>query len=436
MPILNDVKSARRIARNLIRSRRTRRELARTLATMAPPAEGSIRIAVYFADAKVNLYQIRQWYAPLAELSKTWPVAIITRSPGATLVMLKESPVPVVYLRKVVELEQFVNDQDLRIVFYVNQNTRNFQMFRYGRMWHVFVNHGESDKMYMTTNQFKAYDYSFVAGQAARDRLARKLWDFDVNARTFMIGRPQADHFAGALPYTPDDRTVVLYAPTWEGDREAAAYGSVATHGVTMVNELLTTGQHRLIYRPHPRSGVVDADFKTANESIIASIAAANARDRSAHHVYDDGKEMGWQLVAADVAITDVSAMVYDRLAAGKPLLITRPVNPAAEIDSEGYLGAAEWLDAADASDIVSIIDRVQHSKEAQERLEFWVNRHFGDTTPGEATRRFHDAVETLCARWDEHAHVHAGDRRVRESDPFDGEGDGEDEDDPSISGD
>ena len=28
-------------------------------------------------------------------------------------------------------------------------------MFRYGRMWHVFINHGESDNMYMTTNQFK-----------------------------------------------------------------------------------------------------------------------------------------------------------------------------------------------------------------------------------------------------------------------------------------
>ena len=41
-------------------------------------------------------------------------------------------------------------------------------MMRYGRRWHVFINHGESDKMYMTTNQFKAYDYSLVAGDAAQ----------------------------------------------------------------------------------------------------------------------------------------------------------------------------------------------------------------------------------------------------------------------------
>lgn len=434
MPLLNDLKSARRIVRNLVRSRRTRRELARRLVGVPQPAPGSIRIAVYFADTKVNLYQIRQWYAPLAELTGTWPVAIISRSPGATLALLDESPVPVVYLRKVVDLERFVSEQDLRIVFYVNQNTKNFQMFRYGRMWHVFVNHGESDKMYMTTNQFKAYDYSLVAGEAARDRLSRKLWDFDLDRRTIMIGRPQADHFAGDLPYTPDDRTVVLYAPTWEGDREAAAYGSVASHGVTLVKALLKTGRHRVIYRPHPRSGVVDDDYKRANEEIIAAIAATNARDRSAHHIYDDGRSMGWQLAAADVAITDVSAMVYDRLAVGKPLLIARPVSPSAEIDTDGYLGAAEWLDAAEAHDVVAIVERVQYSPEAQERLEFWVKRHFGDTSPGASTARFRAAIERLIEEWDEHAVIHAGDRRVRESDPFDGEGD--DEDDPSSTND
>lgn len=431
MAILNDVKSVRRIALNLIRSRRNRRSLATLLESLPTLDLNSIRIAVYFADTKVNLYQIRQWYEPLAELAKTWPVAIITRSPSATLVMLDESPVPVVYLRKVADLEQFVNDQDLRITFYVNQNTKNFQMFRYGRMWHVFVNHGESDKMYMTTNQFKAYDYSFIAGEAARERLRRKLWNFDLDTRTLMIGRPQADHFAGELPYTPDDRTVVLYAPTWEGDRDAAAYGSIASHGVTLVKALLATGNHRVIYRPHPRSGVVDEVYKRANESIISAIASANARDRSAQHIYDDGKSMGWQLVAADVAITDVSAMVYDRLAVGKPLIIARPVNPAAEIDTDGYLGAAEWLDATEVSDIVAIVERVQNSPEAQERLEHWVTRHFGDTTPGQATRRFHDAVQKLVTEWDRHAALHAGDRRVREADPFDGEGD--DEDDPST---
>ncbi|MCU1514089.1 MAG: rane protein [Microbacteriaceae bacterium] len=410
MPITQDVQTAFRIVRNLLVSRGERGQVAKRSKELAHPRPGTLDVVLYFADSKVNLYQVRQWYAPLAELAKTTSVAILSRSPGTALALLDESPVPVLYLRTVIEIEDLLDHQDPKIVLYVNQNAKNFQMFRYGRMWHVFINHGESDKMYMTTNQFKAYDYSFVAGEAARDRLRRKLWDYDIENRTIMIGRPQADHFAGALPYTPDSRIVVLYSPTWEGDREAAAYGSVATHGVALVAALLATGQHRLIYRPHPRSGVIDPDFKRANEAIFASMRAANAADPTAQHVIDTGQELGWQLVAADVAIADISAMVYDRLATGKPLLVTRPVSAKAEIDLTGFLGDAEWLDAADSADIAAVLDRVQHSAEAQQHLEFWVDRHFGDTTQGEATRRFHAAVDHLTTEWQRQSVVHAAD--------------------------
>lgn len=430
MPLLHDINTARRVLRNILRGRRNRHAVTRQRPLHPLPEPGSIRIAVYFADQKVNLYQIRQWYAPLAELAETWPVAIISRSPSAVLELWKESPVPAVYLRKVAELEDFVAKQDIQIVFYVNQNAKNFQMFRYGRMWHVFINHGESDKMYMTTNQFKAYDYSLVAGEAAIERLRHKLWDFDMKKKVITIGRPQADHFAGKLPYTPDARTVVLYAPTWEGDRVAAAYGSIASHGVALATAVLASPSHRLIYRPHPRSGVVDPEYRAANQAIIGAIARANTADPNAQHVFDDGPQLGWQLAAADVAITDISAMVYDRLATGKPLLIARPSSPEAEIDEVGYLGACEWITADQAPNVLSLIDDVQHSDEARARLEFWVERHFGDTTPGVATARFHAAIEKLIADWNRHEKKHRLDKRGSDTDPF------TDDDDDESTGD
>jgi len=426
MAVWGQVKAARRMARNLLRSRRNRAQLAARLERETPPAAGTIEIAVYFADTRVNLYQIRQWYAPLAELAREHPVAIISRSPGTMMTLLDEAPVPAVYLRKVVDLERFVVEQPLRIVFYVNQNTKNFQMFRYGRMWHVFINHGESDKMYMTTNQYKAYDYAFVAGQAAKERLARKLWNYDLDARVLEIGRPQADHFAGDTPYTPDDRTVVLYAPTWEGDRPAAAYGSIASHGERLVDALLKTGRHRVIYRPHPRSGVVSREYGDAHRRIVATLQRANAADSAAQHVYDTGVELGWQLVAADVAITDISAMIYDRLATGKPIIVARPASADAEIDDSGYLSACEWLTAEGADEIVPLVDRVLTSTEAHEALHTWVQRYFGDTTPGAATARFHTAVATLSTAWERAAVEHAGDPVTSEADPLD---DQEDED-------
>ncbi|OUD80966.1 hypothetical protein BC477_18145 [Clavibacter michiganensis subsp. michiganensis] len=253
MGFLNDARLGVRAVRSLVQQRRARGTLQRKLALRARSPQGEYRVAVYFADSAVNMYQIRQWYRPLVELARTHPVVILSRHPSGANALLDESPLPVEYVRRVADLERVIAEQDIRVVLYVNQNTRNFQMMRYGRRWHVFVNHGESDKMYMTTNQFKAYDYSLIAGDAARARLGKVLWDYDLDRRAIPIGRPQADHYSGELPYAPDDRTVVLYAPTWEGDRAAAAYGSIASHGVPLVRDLIATGRHRVVYRPHPR---------------------------------------------------------------------------------------------------------------------------------------------------------------------------------------
>ncbi|WP_167131496.1 CDP-glycerol glycerophosphotransferase family protein [Paramicrobacterium chengjingii] len=407
MNVIGDAQKAMQLGKKLVDNRRAHMVLRQKVRSQPPLEPERFKIAVYFADEAVNMYQIRQWYKPLLELAKTWPVLILSRGSTAALQLFDESPLPVTYVRTVADLEKTVARQDIRIVFYVNQNAKNFQMFRYGQRWHVFINHGESDKMYMTTNQFKAYDYSLIAGEAARARLERVLWDYDFDKRALPIGRPQADHFSGALPYTPDERIVVLYAPTWEGDRAAAAYGSIASHGVGLVRALLATGRHRVIYRPHPRSGIVNNLYGQANREIIGMLAAANKADPTAQHVFDNGSEIGWQIAAADVAISDISAMIYDRLATGKPLMVTRPVSERAKIDAGGYLSACEWLEVDDVAEITEQIDRLLHDPETVERIATWSQYYFGDTTPGTATKRFHDTVQHLMDQWAEHARFH-----------------------------
>ncbi|MEV7631331.1 hypothetical protein AB0N64_02860 [Microbacterium sp. NPDC089318] len=400
MDALRDAKKAYRLVRRAMRVRAARRSVQELLAETLTPTAGLFHIAVYFADSDVNMYQIRQWYRPLQRLADRHPVVVLTRSPLGAEALLRDGALPVAFVPEISELEDFLAEQDIRIVLYVNQNTRNFQMFRYGRRTHVFINHGESDKVYMTSNQYKAYDHAFIAGAAARDRLAQALWDYDVDARTTMIGRPQADHFSGDLPFAPDERTVVLYAPTWEGDRASMAYGSVRTHGVALVEALLATGRHRVIYRPHPRTGVMDDEYRAASERIVSMLATANAADASAQHVHDDGPEIGWQLTAADVAVLDVSAMIYDRLATGRPLLVTRPVSEEAEIDASGYLADCEWLHVDDATTRAAAeVERVLVDADAGDRLSRWSARYFGDTSPGAATARFEAAIERL---WNE----------------------------------
>jgi hypothetical protein len=93
--------------------------------------------------------------------------------------------------------------------------------------------------------------------------------------------------------------------------------------------------------------------------------------------------------------------MVYDRLAAGKPLMITRPADERASVDTQGYLADCEWLTVESASDIVAEVERMRSDEAAIARLRMWVQHYFGDTTPGVATEKFHAAVERLMQEWE-----------------------------------
>jgi len=408
MQIKTDSKRAIRLAKRVLKGRRALFAVRDLIAAREPLALDHYRVGVYFADSDVNIYQMRQWYEPLKALNRRHPVLLLARNPAGAELLMTESGLDVAFVQKVKDLERLVEEQPLEVILYVNQNTRNFQMLRYGKRWHVFINHGESDKMYMTTNQFKTYDYALVAGDAARARLSQALWAYDVDERTISIGRPQADYFSGTPPFEPDDRTVVFYAPTWEGDRPAANYGSVVTHGEKLVARLIATGRHRVVYRPHPRSGVVDPEFGAANQRIIAALTEANRKDPKAQHVYDTSPALGWQLSLPDLAICDISAMVYDRLATGKPVLVTRPAAEEATIDEGGYLSVCEWLTAEDADRIDDIGARVLEDRDARERLSTWSQHYFGDVTPGAPTRRFEAAIDLLLERAEEQQRLDA----------------------------
>lgn len=358
---------------------------------------------VYYADGPVNLYQLRQWYEPLRQWNEHSPTVLLCRSVSAALALLEESPVPVLYGPRLDDIERLVNHQNFRMALYVNQNTRNFQMMRFNSMLHVFISHGESDKTYMISGQLKAYDYAFIAGDAAASRLSRALLGYDVPTRTKRIGRPQLDAEVRSGPTLPDDhRTVVFYAPTWEGDRSSMTYGSLVSHGLAMLQPLLRSGRHRVIVRPHPRTGVVSEDHKQAIEQVRTLLAEANAQDPRAHHLFDETPGFDWQLRRADVCITDVSAAAIDWLATGKPLVVTEPVDHDAVLPDEGFLATADLLPASRARDIVAVLDDVISDEAAAEDRLRWTRHYFGDITPGVATglwlKACREVVDTCTA--------------------------------------
>ena len=386
MPVADDVRKVRGILTDGVRLLRARRVVRAELAQRPPVPDGTVEIAVYFVDDPENLYQLDQWFEPLRRLHERHHVTVLSRNWQTTRELLRLSPVPVHHAPNVDAMETFMRRQRVRAILYVNQNQANFAAMRFADPAHVFICHGESDKDYMSSNQLKAYDRVFIAGTAARERIIRKLIGFDESSLV-EVGRPQVDvDFPG--PTLPrDGRTVVLFAPTWEGDRASMRYSSVISHGPAMVRALVATGRHRVIYRPHPRTGISLREARTAHDDIVEVLRAANSTDPTAGHVVDVEGGFGWQLAASDVAVMDISAVAYDWLATGKPLLVTRPAEPRAALPESGLVRELTLFDAADAGRAPEVVDAaVAHPDATHAAL---VSRYFGDTTPGASMERF-----------------------------------------------
>ncbi len=400
----NAVRAAAK-ARNLIRTEYRRLAITvrdsadrRALRRVARPNRAAT-VMVHFADTNPSssLYQLRQWYGPLAQLDVELPVAITTRSATVARTIASETHLPVHYLRNTGDLERYMAGADPRVVLYVNHWSANFQMMRHGSALHVFISHGESEKAYMASGQLRCYDFSFIAGPAAADRILAALPHYDVAARTRQIGRPQLDSL-------PPDRTTevpfrtVLYAPTYEGDRPSMAYSSVLSHGTRMVASLLAAG-HRVIYRPHPMTGTISADYARADQQIRAMLTSASERRPAGMpaHLVDTQPHLAEQLAESDVAIVDNSAMAFDWLVTGKPLIVTLPDTDARIGLHNSFLSACYRVPVDEAGDAADLVARALGHDTLREQRAFWIARHFGDTTPGASMRRFIDATAELA---------------------------------------
>ncbi len=385
-----------REAKRKISERAARRQLTRLSGQQASEVD-RFDIAVYFGDPAQNMYQLRQWVEPLKSLSEEFAVEVVFRCADSAVQALKDPDfcLPVEYAGRHSELDPLVERRGIRAVFYVNHHKSNFAMLSHPGVTHVYLGHGESDKLAVSaSNQLKSYDFAFVAGQAAIDRIRRRLINFDANQRLVPIGRPQVDFPTrrSNLAGPTSKQFTLLYAPSWEGDRASNAYGSVESHGRHVIDEALADGRVRIIFRPHPLSGDVRTDYGKAVKALTERIAAAASQDRGAGHFTDLGAEFGWQAEVADFCVTDVSAVAFDWLATSKPLVICDPASPQALVDSTSMSANLPRWAPNSGPDLVGLLDS-QLTDEGAAELDDLRKYCFGE---GSAMTRFRNATEDV----------------------------------------
>lgn len=275
---------------------------------------------VYFTAPPGSDYQLRMWLPHLEQLGERF--IVVLRELNAFLAVAETTSAPVLYTPEMSTFDGCVVSS-LKAVFYVNNGAKNTHCVRYGELTHIFLNHGDSDKISSFNPVTKMYDRIFVAGQAGVDRYLRHVVDVPPH-RLRIVGRPQV------APVRPPERPVeqvpqpvVLYAPTWSGHYADANYSSLPI--ATAIVRALLDREVTVILRHHPYSlrNRANAAHLAAAHRLLATDAANSGR----RHRWGPAAAVEMSLVdcfnESDALICDVSSVASEYLHSEKPFAIT-----------------------------------------------------------------------------------------------------------------
>jgi len=349
------------------------------------------KVAVYFGDGAEKLYQLTQWLPVLEKLPTTEPVLLVFRTASAYRAAQKQTSLPAVYARKLNDLMNLYDGNNLSLVIYVNNSRANFQSLEHPRLVHVHVNHGESDKLSMVSNKAKAYDKVFVAGPAAIERHRAMLIDFDFN-KLVITGRPQLDiDFPSELESSAGRD--VMYAPTWEGENEANNYTSLDLYGVEIVESLIAAGA-RVIYKPHPRVETSRTpSIVQAHSRIVELLTAAG----SEHVISLQGNILA-MFESVDALITDISSVGLDflYLHPEKPIVLTDRRTHRDTLLRDAPIARACCVIDGNSGRLDDLLEAALNSDELAGARKDVREFYFGDLARGLSTGRFISVVSEL----------------------------------------
>lgn len=360
-------------------------------------------VMVYFADTVGALYQIEQWYEPFRALSRKHPLVVVTRDSRTARRVRRDSGLDTIVVSHYTTMDDLIARSQLKVALYVNHNPENFSNLRFNTLVHASMMHGDSDKGVSVSNQTKAYDFSFVAGQAAVERMAAFSTFYDAQTRCIPVGRPQVDGQAQQRAVASDStrltrggRPTVLYAPTWEGPQPSAAYGSIATHGRALLEGFVRDGWN-VIFRPHPLTGVRDPAYGGADRDLRRFVErAAGVGFPDATYRVDVSDDIAGAFAEADLLVSDVSGVAMDWLPCGRPLMMTKPAAPEVGVAVSPLTALVPQIDDRHAGEAARAARAAVENDELRDDRARLVEHYLGDLRPGASLHRFIAAVDQL----------------------------------------
>ncbi|MFF8829565.1 hypothetical protein [Streptomyces sp. NPDC015131] len=230
-------------------------------------------VALYFSGSDDSAYQVNMW---LETMEQTEGRPLIIMRERTLVPKLNPTSVPILCVPGGQHL-MAMDFSSVRVTLYAANVGKNIHMLRVPTMKHVFIGHGDSDKLASVNPFSKVYDEVWTAGRAGRDRYA--LADVGVRDDDIVeVGRPQLAPITTWTGTTRNPIPTILYAPTWEGWDNNPGNTSLLLAGENIMKRLLDAPHPvRVIYKPHPFTGLVNKKAKAVDERIQKMVAAANA---------------------------------------------------------------------------------------------------------------------------------------------------------------
>ncbi|MFJ3229732.1 hypothetical protein [Streptomyces sp. NPDC086787] len=229
---------------------------------------------LYFSGSKDSAYQVNMWLETMEQL-ETRPLIILRDR--IVLSNLAPTTVPVICVAGGVHLMN-LDLSNVRVALYPANVGKNIHLLRVPTMKHVFIGHGDSDKLASVNPFSKVYDEVWTAGRAGRDRYA--IADVGVRDDDIVeVGRPQLAPIKTWQGPAEDRIPTVLYAPTWEGWDGNPGNTSLVLAGENIVKQLVAADPPvRVLYKPHPFTGTVNPKARAAHRRVAALVEKAAAQ--------------------------------------------------------------------------------------------------------------------------------------------------------------
>ncbi|MFE0255983.1 hypothetical protein [Streptomyces sp. NPDC059010] len=226
---------------------------------------------LYFSGSKDSAYQVNMWLETMEQLDSK-PLIILRER--VILNNLAPTTVPVICVPGGVHLMN-LDLTNVRVALYAANVGKNIHLLRVPTMKHVFIGHGDSDKLASVNPYSKVYDEVWTAGRAGRDRYA--IADVGVRDDDIVeVGRPQLAPIQGWSGVPEGRIPTVLYAPTWEGWDGNPGNTSIVLAGENIVKKLVKADPPvRVLYKPHPFTGTVSKEAGAAHRRIVALVEQA-----------------------------------------------------------------------------------------------------------------------------------------------------------------